>query len=89
MAEPRTLREELERIQRGAFGVAALAGVACAVGAAVDLQQVQRSYLLAFLLWLALPLGSLALAMLHRLTGGSWGFSIRRLLEASMRTLPL
>ena len=34
-------------------------------------------------------LGSLALVMLHHLTGGAWGLAVRRLLEASLRTLPL
>ncbi len=47
------------------------------------------AYLYAYLFWLGLALGSLALAMLHHLTGGGWGFVIRRILEAAFGTLPL
>ena len=34
-------------------------------------------------------LGSLALLVLHHMTRGAWGLVIRRILEASARTLPL
>lgn len=59
------------------------------VGAFLDADQLLRSWLFAFLFWLGLSLGSLAIVLLHHATGGSWGFAIRRILEASMRTLPL
>ena len=62
---------------------------ACAVGGILNPTQFFHSYLLAFMIWLALGLGSLALLMLHHLTGGVWGYVIRRVLEASTRTLPL
>ena len=38
---------------------------------------------------LGLPLGSLALVMIHHLTGGAWGLLVRRIAEAQMKTLPL
>jgi hypothetical protein len=66
-----------------------LTGLGLAAGAAEDYQQYLRSWLVAFLLVLSLPLGSLALLMLHSLTGGAWGLAIRRVLEASVRTLPV
>lgn len=47
------------------------------------------AYLYAYLFWLGIALGSLAIAMLHHLTGGGWGFVIRRVLEAAFGTLPL
>lgn len=47
-----------------------------------------HAYLFAYLFWLFIALGSLALQMLHHLTGGVWGFTIRRLLEAAAMTLP-
>lgn len=47
------------------------------------------AYLYAYLFWLGIALGSLAIAMLHHLTGGGWGFVIRRILEAAFGTLPL
>lgn len=46
-----------------------------------------RSYLLAFIFLIAFPLGSIAVLMLHHLTGGGWGYLIRRPLEAASRTL--
>jgi hypothetical protein len=45
--------------------------------------------LLGYLFWFGIALGSLPLNMLQHITGGAWGLSIRRLLEASTRTLPL
>ena len=48
-----------------------------------------RAYLAAYLFVLSLCLGSLALVMMYHLTGGAWGYVIRRNLEAAMRTLPL
>jgi hypothetical protein len=83
---------------------AGLAGLAlCAFGAFVDPQSLVDSgshgvgnpeqffiaYLMAFLFWLGVSLGGMALWMLHNQTGGAWGWVIRRLLEAATRTLPL
>src|SRR5215831_14604146 len=48
-----------------------------------------HSYLVGFIFWIGITLGSLALLMLQHLTGGAWGVVIRRVLEASTRTLPL
>src|SRR5690242_8381610 len=48
-----------------------------------------RSYLWAYLLWLGIALGSLALVMTQWLTGGIWGIVLRRWFEAAARTTPL
>jgi hypothetical protein len=48
-----------------------------------------RGYLPACLFWIGIPLGSLALLMIHRLTGGAWGIFIRPVLAASAGVLPL
>src|SRR4051812_48037650 len=52
-------------------------------------QQFFQSYLVSYLFWLGIPLGSLALLMLHNLTGGGWGSAIRPYLETAVATLPL
>ena len=83
------LRESFARMRRRAFAVGLVGLAATAIGAWFDLRGFFESWLLGFVFWLSLPLGSLALVMLHHLTGGSWGFATRRLLEAGMRTLPL
>jgi len=48
-----------------------------------------RAYLLGFMAWLGVALGSMAIIMIRHLTGGGWGVVIRRILGAAMRTLPL
>src|SRR6266849_10973119 len=60
-----------------------------AAGAFLDRPQFFRSYLYGFTFWVGISVGSLALLMLQHLTGGGWGFVIRRVLEAATRTLPL
>jgi hypothetical protein len=48
-----------------------------------------RGYLLGFMCWLGVSLGSMAILMIRHLTGGGWGMVIRRILGAAMRTSPL
>jgi len=67
---------------------AALLAICVAAGFA-DKAVFYRSYLIAFLFWLGITLGSLALLMVQHLTGGRWALVIRRILEAGSRTLPL
>jgi hypothetical protein len=45
-----------------------------------------HAYLFAYVYWLMIPLGCTAILMMHYLTGGWWGYPIRRLLEAGTRT---
>ncbi|MSR63134.1 MAG: hypothetical protein EXS08_11890 [Planctomycetes bacterium] len=78
----------LARVQRTAFLVSAVGGVLLALGFVLDRQRFFQAYLVAFLFVLAPAVGSLAFVMLHNLTGGAWGFAVRRLLEAATRTLP-
>jgi len=79
----------LYRLQRIAIGVAVVAAVATAFGAWQSPVQFYRSYLVAWLFWLGLALGSLAILMINHITGGAWGAAIRRLLESAARTMPL
>ena len=52
-------------------------------------EQFLRGYLIGFMLWLGLSLGCMALLMVQHLSGGLWGLSIRRILEAASKGLPL
>ena len=61
----------------------------CLVAGFADKTDFFRSYLIAFLFWLGVTLGSLSLLMVQHLTGGRWALVIRRILEAGSRTLPL
>ena len=48
-----------------------------------------RGYLVSYMDWLGVALGSMAIVMVRHMTGGGWGTVIRRVLGASMRTIPL
>jgi hypothetical protein len=54
-----------------------------------DPLQFSRSYLFAFVFWMGLPLGCTAIRLIHNLISGTWGFPLRRPLEAATKTLPL
>jgi hypothetical protein len=77
------------RFQRLALIVGAVFTLVFLVGFLLDRRQFFQSYLFAFAFWTGISVGSLALLMLTHLTGGGWGFVIRRVLEAATRTLPL
>lgn len=82
-------REALDRLQQRAL-LAALVGIAgLAAGVFISPLEFFRSYLIAYIFLLGISLGSMALVMVHHLTGGAWGLLIRRLLESATRTLPL
>lgn len=84
-----TLLPLVERIRVRAL-VVGLAGAALlAFGAWTDREHFDRAYLFAFVFWVGISLGSLALLMLHRQLGGAWGFLIRRPLEAGAMTIPV
>ena len=57
-------------------------------GDSAPLLKVFFSYLFAFAFCLAIPLGSMAIWMIHNQTGGAWGLVIQRVLEAGTRTVP-
>jgi hypothetical protein len=67
----------------GGVGVAA-----CALGYFIDPGNFFRAWLVAYMLFLGIALGSLALLMVQHLSGGAWGI-FRRVFEASSRTIPL
>jgi hypothetical protein len=78
---------EVERVRGKALAVG-LGGVAlCGLGLLVDPGQVFRSWLFAFLFWSGVAVGCLSILMIQYLTGGLWGLTIRRILEAGSRTL--
>ncbi|HXY03333.1 MAG TPA: hypothetical protein VEI49_07115 [Terriglobales bacterium] len=68
-------------------------GIAFSVGAIIGgfsrPDEFFRGYLLAFMAWLGVTLGSMAILMIRHLTGGGWGTVIRRVMGAAMRCVPL
>src|ERR1700752_495411 len=72
------------------YALAGAVGLAASVAGSIrDWSGFYRAYLVAFLFWIGVTLGCLALLMLQHLTGGRWALVIRRFLEAGTRTLPL
>ena len=86
---PATQRNELQRLLWWSLGVGVVALVVCIIGAPFSPIQFFRAYLAVYLFLGGLGLGGWAILMLYFLTGGAWGFLIRRTLEAMARTLPL
>jgi hypothetical protein len=83
------LRLRLDRVQAGSL-IVGCAGLALSVLAWVFWPgHFFAPYLVGYLFWTGIMLGSLGLAMLHHLVGGSWGLVIRRPLEAGAATAPL
>ncbi|HTS03502.1 MAG TPA: hypothetical protein VMN04_13340 [Thermoanaerobaculia bacterium] len=76
-------------VGRRALVVGVLFAIASGAGFVANPAQFYRSYLVAFCLVLGVSAGSLAISMLHHMSRGAWGLVIRRILEASSRTLPL
>src|SRR5580698_1480987 len=78
----RTLSQRL-LIAGGIFAIVAI------VLAVTRPNEFYRAYLLGFMDWLGVALGSMAIIMIRHLTGGGWGVVIRRLQGAAMRTMPV
>jgi len=70
-----------------AIGIAGL--IACAAGWAIEPREFFLSYLFGVLFWLGIALGCCGFLMIHHLTGGKWGYPIRRFFEAALGTLPI
>jgi hypothetical protein len=64
-------------------------GIVALVLAFLSPDEFYRAYLIGFMCWLGVALGSMAILMIRHLTGGGWGMVIRRIQGAAMRTLPL
>ena len=79
----------VDRIQTLALGVGAVGLLATALGFFLAPDTFFRAYLVGWVYWMNVALGSLALLMVHHLSRGDWGVVVRRLLEAASRTLPL
>jgi hypothetical protein len=75
------------RFRLGALCVAAVSLVVLLLGLWLDPKRNASSYLIGYLFWLSISLGSYSVLMLHHLTGGKWGVGIRRFLEAA--TVPI
>ena len=86
---PTEMDSWLQQRQRLSLLVAVGGAIGIIIGLMFDADHFFRSYLMSFLMCFALALGCLSIQMLQFLSGGKWGVSIERILEAASRTLPL
>jgi hypothetical protein len=80
---------DITRTRNIAFALGLLFTLALVLGVVLNPRHFFHGYLVGFVFWTGITVGSLALLMLQHLTGGAWGLIIRRVLEASTRTFPL
>ena len=80
----------IPRAGRAARSSSGLAGVVfCVIAAIFGMKDFLRGYLIAYMFCLGLTLGCMALLMVQYLTGGFAALSVRRVLEAATKNLPL
>lgn len=71
------------------FALCALALLALVLSAWVNGEAAARAWLFAFVLVAVIPIGSLALLLVHGISGGRWGEDFAPVLVPAARTLPL
>src|SRR5262249_17785 len=85
---PHDFSDDLRRWQMRALVSGGVLMILSSIGAVFNPGQFFRSYLMGYLFWIGLALGSMGLVMVQYLTGGAWGLISRRTLESAMLTLP-
>jgi len=80
---------ELGRLGTTSMMIGAAGLVVSAIGFFLYPETFWQSYLIAYIFWVGVTVGSLAVLMIQYLSGGAWGLVARRVLEASTRNLPL
>ena len=78
----------IKTIQKRSLVIGAVASVLALVLAFTRPTEFFRGYLVSYMDFLGICLGSMAIIMIRHMTGGGWGTVIRRILGASMRTWP-
>jgi hypothetical protein len=76
-------------IQSRSLAIGLIFAVIAVVGGFLRPNEFFRGYLLAYMDWLGITLGSMVILMIRHLTGGGWGTVIRRIMGAAMRCVPL
>jgi hypothetical protein len=77
----------VKTIQGRSLVIGLIFSVAAIIGAFLQPDVFIRGYLVSFMAWLGVTLGSMAILMLRHMTGGGWGMVIRRIMGAAMRCI--
>jgi hypothetical protein len=75
-------------VERIAGVIGGLGALLCVAGFFYNRAEFFQSYLFAFLYWGGFTIGGLGILVLNNTVGGRWGVTVRRYLEAAVRTLP-
>lgn len=78
----RELREKYGRMSRVALIVGIIGVVGLAIGWIVAPVDFYQSYFLGYAYWITITFGMIGWMLLHNMTAGKWGFTIRRMLQA-------
>jgi hypothetical protein len=81
--------EAIARYSSRSLVVGAAGVVLALVGVFTNPDTWLQSYLVGYLFWMGITLGSLGVLMVHHLSGGAWGMAGRRVWEAATKNLPL
>src|SRR5579871_3009524 len=79
----------VKKIAQRSLIVGVIFGIVSVILAFTRPDEFYRGYLLGFMAWLGVSLGSMAILMIRHLTGGGWGVVVRRVMGAAMRCIPL
>ena len=79
----------INRMSNNAMILGALGAAVTAAGFFLQRETFFQSYLIGYMYWMYITLGSLGLLMVSHLSGGAWGIVSRRVFEAAIRTLPV
>jgi hypothetical protein len=89
-AAQRVTRPQLQRsLMRGAAAIVALIAMTGLLGLLMPLDTLLRSWLVAFAIWSGVPIGSMLLLLIHRLTGGDWGRASATILRPAAALMPI
>lgn len=80
---------KLKITERKTAFVAGTAGLLSLLGWIAMPQSFAQSYITAYFFMVSLTVGAFPVIFFHYLTGGNWGYSVRRLLEIMTKLLPL
>jgi multisubunit Na+/H+ antiporter MnhG subunit len=74
-------------MQQRSLIIGVIFSIGAAIGAFLQPDVFIRGYLVSYMAWLGVTLGSMAILMLRHMTGGGWGMVIRRIMGAAMRCI--
>jgi hypothetical protein len=77
------------RFTIGAAVIVVSAALALLVGLTGPFPAVLRGWLLGFAIWSCVPIGSMTLLLIHRLTGGRWGIAASPVLRPAAALMPV